>query len=509
VQQKIKSLTEIAEILGARTNASDKIVLAHGVFDLLHIGHIRHLENAAREGQTLVVTVTGDRFVKKGPDRPFFSELFRAEAIAALEYVDWVSINHAPTAENIIQFLKPDVYVKGSEYSNVTNDVTGKIISETQQVESYGGRVVYTKDITYSSSSLINQYMNVFEPKLKTYLDGLRDLKLSKRISDLAEKVSNQKVLLIGDAIIDEYQYVEPLGKSPKENMIATLYQDREIFAGGVIAAANHVADFCSEVDVICTLGEKDGSYESFIRAALKPNVNLHIVCLSGRQTTKKIRFIDTGYGMRKLFELYHMDDKPMNNSELSKTVGFLDQKLPSTDLTIVTDFGHGLINKEIIDKLCLDSPFLTVNAQSNSANLGFNLIIKYPRADYICIDQPEARLAVGDNYSDLENIVGEQLPNKIDCSRIIVTAGNLGCYIFDQENGLFQAPALTTSIVDTVGAGDAFFAISALFIQAGASTKEASFIGNVAGALKVGIVGHRHSILKVEFLKFIKTILK
>jgi len=509
VRLKIKSLDELTLLLADRQNKGSKVVLAHGVFDLLHIGHIRHLEAAANEGNFLVVTLTADKFVNKGPDRPVFSELLRAEAVAALEYVDLVAINYALTAENVIVSLRPDIYVKGAEYSDAGNDLTGKITVEEELLRSQGGKIVYTKDVVFSSSSLINQYLNVFEPNLKSYLEGMRKSNMLQRISELADDVINQKVLMIGDAIIDEYQYVEPLGKSPKENMIATRYQDKEIFAGGVIAAANHVADFCSEIDVICCLGEGENSYEGFIRSVIKPNVNLHIVTRPGKQTTKKTRFIDTGYGMRKLFELYHMDDDPIETSGLSDILALLEEKLTTTDLTIVTDFGHGLLANKIIEKLCLESPFLAINAQSNSANLGFNLITKYSKADYICLDQPEARLAVGDNDSNLEEIVGEKLPSQVECRRIIVTAGNLGCYTYDNESGLSHAPALTNSIVDTVGAGDAFFVISALFVKAGASIKEASFVGNAAGALKVGIVGHRQSILKVQFLKFITTLLK
>ena len=100
VRLKIKSLDELALLLADRQNKGSKVVLAHGVFDLLHIGHIRHLEAAANEGDFLIVTLTADKFVNKGPDRPVFSELLRAEAVAALECVDLVSINYALTAEN-------------------------------------------------------------------------------------------------------------------------------------------------------------------------------------------------------------------------------------------------------------------------------------------------------------------------------------------------------------------------------------------------------------------------
>src|SRR3990167_10271529 len=106
---------------------SPRIVQCHGVFDLLHIGHIKHFQAAKRQGDILVVTITPDRFVNKGPNRPRFTERLRAEAIAALDCVDYVIINSWPTAVEAIQFIKPHVYAKGDEYKNNDNDITGKI----------------------------------------------------------------------------------------------------------------------------------------------------------------------------------------------------------------------------------------------------------------------------------------------------------------------------------------------------------------------------------------------
>ena len=99
--------------------------------------------------------------------------------------------------------------------------------------------------MTFSSTELINRHLNVFEPHIREHLDTLRQDGGLDELLELIESVRNYRVLIIGDAIIDEYQYVLPMGKSPKENMIATRYQDRELFAGGVFAAANHVASFC------------------------------------------------------------------------------------------------------------------------------------------------------------------------------------------------------------------------------------------------------------------------
>src|SRR3990167_3321379 len=110
------------------------IVQCHGVFDLLHIGHIKHLQSAKKYGDILIVTLTPDHYVNKGPGRPRFTAALRAEAIAALDCVDYVVINKWPTAIEAIQHIKPAVYVKGSEYQE-SEDITGKIFEEIEAVK--------------------------------------------------------------------------------------------------------------------------------------------------------------------------------------------------------------------------------------------------------------------------------------------------------------------------------------------------------------------------------------
>ena len=106
---KFRTLEELAQLIIRLKGRGKRVVLCHGVFDLLHIGHIRHFEQARRLGDVLVVTVTPDPFVNKGSHRPVFPEQLRGEAIAALDAVNYVAINRWPTAEETIRLLKPDI----------------------------------------------------------------------------------------------------------------------------------------------------------------------------------------------------------------------------------------------------------------------------------------------------------------------------------------------------------------------------------------------------------------
>jgi len=506
-REKVRTIAELSAAAARHKDGGQTVVLCHGVFDLVHMGHVKHLEAAAREGDILIVTVTCDRHVNKGPGRPIFPDHMRAEMLAAIEYVDYVGVNFEQTAEPVLQAVKPDVYVKGSDYENPEEDVTGGISRERETVENHGGRLVFTKDITFSSSSLINRYLDVYDPPLRDYLDGFRETTSLEDLVSLLDKISGFKVLLIGDTIIDEYRYVEALGKPSKENIIATRAISEELFAGGIIAAANHVSDFCAEVEVITSLGTVDG-FEDFINSSVKPNVRLNYQLRANAPTTRKTRFVEPAY-TRKLFEVYTFDDSP-NDPELEDWVNsVVQEKAKDFDLVIVTDFGHGLISNSTIQILTAHARFLAVNAQTNAGNQGFNLITKYPRADYACIDGDEARLAVADKYSDLATIAGEILPRRINCSNVIVTGGFHGCYSYDSETGVHRIPAFTKTVVDTVGAGDAFLAITSPLVAAGGDMEQIGFIGNAVGAMKVGIVGHRASIEKVPLVKFLTTLMK
>ena len=507
---KIRTLEDIKAIAEKLRAKGKSITLCHGVFDLLHVGHLRHLRVARDFGDTLIVSITADEFVQKGPGRPVFQSLLRAEMLAALELVDYVVVVYDLSAEPILHAVQPNVYAKGADYIDPDGDVTGKIVRERDIVEQYGGKVVFTEDITFSSSNLLNRFFNVFDPEVKAHLLELKAGDAEAQIAELLDQIKGMNVLVIGDAIIDRYSYVTAMGKSAKEHMIATLLQSSETFAGGVFATANHVASFCHKVDVLtCLGGPEDENFEDLVRASLRPNVGLTPINRYGAPTTLKTRFVEPTY-LRKLFEVYSMDDSPLKPDEQAQVDRRLEASIRDYDVVIVNDFGHGMIARSTIDILTKQARFLAINTQINAGNNGFNLITKYSRADYICLDVPEARMAVHDKASSIEAVCGELLPSQIDCSNIIITHGRAGCFAYRRsQNKVMHIPALTQQVVDTVGAGDAFLAVTAPMVAVGGDIALVGFIGNIAGAVKVGIVGHRNFVEKSVLQKYATTLLK
>ena len=183
----------------------------------------------------------------------------------------------------------------------------------------------------------------------------------------------------------------------------------------------------------------------------------------------------------------------------MKKNIKYFDQ-------IIVHDFGQGLISDKIIRFLQKYNSKLSVNVQTNSSNIGYNYITKYSKLNYFSIDEPEARLALQDKVSN-SKILMKKLSKKIKFKFGAITFGKKGSNIFDKKN-IYFVPALTSNPVDTMGAGDAHFAISSLLTKVSKDIKLISFVGNVAGALKIQFIGHRKSIQKIEFFNYIKSVL-
>ena len=506
IEEKIKGLEELGPILADLKSAGKTIVQCHGVFDLLHPGHIRHISEARRQGDVLVVTITADRHVNKGPGRPVFNEALRAETLASLESVSFVVINDNPSAVEAIKGLRPDVYVKGGDYADSEDDITGKIIDETETIESAGGRIHFTDDIRFSSSTLINQNFLPFPPETVQWLKTFRQQRSEKEVLDALESVSSLDVLVVGEGIVDEYVFCSGLGKASKDPILAFLHRSVEAYAGGAYAVANHLSDFCNSVEVVTLIGETN-SHEGFIRRSLHPNVRWHPNTQPGAPTLQKRRYVDNHTGAR-VFELYHMDDNPLDGEVDAKVIETVNGLIEQADVVVVPDFGHGLMTPALIDLVVEKSKFLVVNTQANAGNRGFNMISKYPRADYVCIDGYEMELETRMRGSNTREILSE-LTKRIDCPRFTITLGGAGSIHYERDGEFLEAPALASKVVDRVGAGDAVLAITGALVAVGTPWDIVGMVANAAGAELVADLGNRASLSKANMSKHLVALLK
>lgn len=503
---KILELNELAQRARALRAQGKSVVLCHGTFDLMHTGHIRYLQRAREEGDILLVTVTGDAYVNKGPGRPVFNEQLRAENLAALACVDFVAINQAVSAVEALHQIRPNIYAKGSEYRSHGDDVTGNIVLEQKTVEKHGGQIFYTDEITFSSSNLLNSHFDIFPQQVKEFLSDFRERRPEKDVQNMIASLADMKVLVVGDAIIDQYHYTSPLGQTGKGSFLAVRYETEEQFAGGAIAVANHVAGFAKTVTLLTGLGAVN-SQEGFIREKLLKNVEPKFYTFADAPTVTKRRFVDGD--LLKLFEVYFCHDNPVDVALEERICQWLESNIGGYDVVIVPDFGNGFITNRMIDIFADKAKFLAVNTQINSGNRGYHVIHRYPRADFASLNEPELRLAAHNRSDPLES-VSEQVGARVGVKQLAVTRGTRGVMMYDRGSKVFhKIPALSTKVVDRVGAGDAFLSLAGLCAAKGLDAEVAAFVGSVAAAMEVQIVCNREPVSRIGLSKYIASLLK
>lgn len=479
-----------------------KIVLVHGVFDLFHIGHLKHLKEAKKYGAVLIVSLTKDKYVMKGPDRPYYKDQLRAEMIASLEFVNYITFSNSKSAVDVIKKIKPDYYIKGKDYSSNKDDITGKIKIETNEVKKYGGQIIFTDEITYSSSALLKNFFDIYTDKQRNYFNKKKHQNYKAKLYSIINKIKKLNVLCIGESIIDEYIYVKSLGKTPKENLISYNHINSEIFPGGILAAALHISNYCKKVEIVSVAGTDFFKNKHAIFS--KKNIKYNLI-KSDKKNIRKSRFIDSDF-FNKVFACYEVNDKFLDKKIENQIIAKL-KKINTYDVVIVLDYGHGLFTKKIINYIEKNAKFIVLNTQTNSANLGYNLVTKYNNANLICIDEPEARLAVSDKESKLKIVAKKIFNNFNKIENLIITRGKNGSFAYNKKISSFT-PVFSKNIVDTMGAGDAFISISALASYVENDIELISFIGNAVGSLHTNTIGNKTSVTKEELIKFIDSLL-
>lgn len=498
-----ESVAALAGIVATLRDGGKRVVHCHGVFDLLHIGHIRYLQAAKRLGDVLIVTVTPDRFVNKGPHRPVFQETLRVDAVAALECVDHVALNDRPTAVEAIAQLQPAVYAKGSEFRDRK---TPELLQEEEAVASAGGRVEFIDEYTSSSSRLINAHLSPFSAETEAYLTGLRSRTTAAEMLAPLEAVRDLRVLVVGEAIIDEYYYCEATGRSTKSPTIATRYQSHARYPGGAVAVANHAAAFCDNVHLLAMAGEADDE-STWLAEQLQPGVSPTFVRKRNAPTIVKRRYHESYY-QGTLFAVDFYDDSPMEDEESRTVCSTLGERLTEFDLIIAADYGHHFLTAVAIERLCEGAKQLAVTTQADPANFGVHTISRYNRADFVCLSRQDLELDCHSRTADVPAML-QDVASRLDTQTAIVTLGKAGALCYNQTAGLHEAAGLSTTIVDRIGAGEAFFATAALYAAVNAPPEAIAFAGNVAGAEAVAVVGNSQPLERLSFERHVESLFK
>jgi rfaE bifunctional protein kinase chain/domain/rfaE bifunctional protein nucleotidyltransferase chain/domain len=507
MNKKIVSIENLKKIILKLRNKRKKIVLCHGVFDLLHVGHINYFQEARNYGDILVVSVTSDEYVNKGPNRPAFSEENRLKALAALDIIDYVVLSKNLTGVFVIQELKPDFYCKGPDYKFHKNDISGEIKNEISAVKKNGGKIVYTQGVTFSSSNLINKYSQTYTSKQKSAINKIKKKYSFVEISRLIENFKKLKVLVIGETIIDQYVFCDALGKSGKESVLVLKDLNTEQYLGGAAAVSRHLSHFCKKITLLSMLGEKC-EFLKEIKQKLPKNIKFNYIKKKNSPTIVKKRFLDE-VNRNKVLGVYKINDDALTDIEEKLFISKLRKLLANHDLVIVSDYGHGLISKKSSQIICKNSKYLALNVQINAANIGYHSMKKYKNVDCVVINEKEIRHELRNRSDNIESLI-KKLSQEQKIKNLVVTRGVYGSILYEKKNNKFVwSDAFAKSVVDKIGAGDAMLSLIALSLKSGFSKELGLLIGSLTAAHSVETMGNKETANKLKILKSIEHLVK
>lgn len=484
------------------------VVQSHGIFDLIHPGHIAHLEGAKALGDVLIVTVNADPHVHKGPGRPYFTEQLRLHCLAALECVDFVVLIPHPGAIEAIRTIRPNIFCRGKEYEDPEYDDTGSLQEEIRTVESLGGAVRFAGAIKFSSTKLLNLYFEHPSGPIREFCTSLAKTQTRKSFCQAVESLSQLRVLVVGETIFDRYSYVRVQGLTSKNRILSGRFLTQETQCGGALAAFRHVRQFTPHARFLSVVGSEPW-VDPFLKDHVSPHEDL-IVRDPGSTTIIKERFVEPRRErseLNKLFSVNYLDPNPPSAAVEDAFEKRFLEAIPHCDAVLLLDFGHGLLTPRLRDCIQNHAPLLVLNCQTNSNNHGFNILPRqYRRAHVFTLDEQEILLAAGLRHPDFTTEL-ERLKLKLGAQYAWLTRGPIQTLgLSTPPSPEFPAhclcPTFEPDVIDTVGAGDAFFSVAGLAAARGLPLDLATFMGQLAGAQAVRIVGNAHPISKPILIK-------
>tara|TARA_B110000483_G_scaffold243657_1_gene334950 strand:- start:6692 stop:8200 length:1509 start_codon:yes stop_codon:yes gene_type:complete len=502
----MKNLLEIRNKIKHIRKNKKSIGLCHGVFDILHYGHLKHFEAAKKKCDYLFVSITSDKYIKKGPNRPVHSEGERHSLLQSLELVDYVFIAEEESAVNTIDLIKPDYYFKGNDYKNNTSDKTKKIFYEIDAVKKNKGKIIYTNEKQMSSSKIINQFGLALNEEQIKFLDQIKKNDDYTSIINALDELKKDKVLVVGDLIIDNYVYGDVLGKSGKEPHMVFCQSSKNFYIGGSAIIANHLSDFIKNVTLISDLG-KEIEIKKLLNKELKKNIkHLPILPTKGYKSCIKTRFIDTTTHY-KLFGAYII-----SNLEISKFYKSLNSKLnkeiKKNDIIIIADYSNNFFNKSSINLIKKSNKFNCAMIQKNSNNPSFFSINNIKNFDLICVNEGELRSELRDKKSEID-VLAKNFLIKNKLRFIIITKGISGSILFDHKLNKYSCPSFNLKPVDKIGAGDSMLAILSILLKNKVNPLTSLLIASLVSSIVVSNMGNSYSTSRMDIERNLEFLLK
>lgn len=476
---KIKTPAELREAIGPFPREK-KVIMCHGVFDIVHPGHLRHLLYAKSKADILIASLTADAHITKGQMRPHVPQELRAANLAAFEIVDYVVIDKNATPIDNLALLQPDFFAKGYEYG-AEGVVNPRTAEEIAVLQTYGGEIIFTPgDVVYSSSKLINLAPpQIKYDKLLTLME--REGTSFEGLRRTLARMAGKRVHVVGDTIIDSITRCAMIGSQGKTPTMSVLYEDRDDYVGGAGVVAEHLRAAGAEVVFSTVLGD-DALKDFALKGLSERGVEVRPVIDATRPTTNKNAIVVGGY---RLLKIDTLDNRSIANGVLEQLIAAV--KTVPADALVFSDFRHGIFNRRTISRLIEAVPDGVFRVADSQVASRWGNITEFKGFDLITPNEREARFALADQDSGIRPLAS-QLYDAALCKTLILKLGDRGvltCKDRDHEalNSFFAIDSFVDQVVDAVGAGDALLAYATLAMLVSGSPAEATILGSMAAA--------------------------
>lgn len=466
-------------------SANGRVILVLGNFNILHPGHIRLLRFAKSCGSKLIVGVNNDQIVN---NPTYNDQQHRADVVASLEYVDQCFIANQD-APSLIAALQPWGVVKGKEYESCGNP-------EKVVLDSYGGRLIFSSGDTSqkSSSHFVDESAAPLLDRRKLNGYCVRHELSRDKMATLLDKFCQQRVLVIGDTIVDEYMQCNAVGMSQEDPTIVVTPDESKLYLGGAAITAAHVRNLGAQsVGFFTVLGEDSSA--DFVREKLgQYGVQAHTLIDETRPTTLKKRY---RVGKKTLLRVNQVKDHDIDRDLQLRLWAQLEVQLKQSDLVIFSDFNYGVLPQTLVTKVteyCSKNNILLAADSQTSSQVGD--ISRFSKVDLVTPTEREVRVALNNTRDGLV-VLAEKLRQKMGCNNIIVTLAEEGALIHMPTPSAGEPwandkiPALAANVNDPAGAGDCMLAAASITLASGGSLWAAALIGSVAAACQVSRVGN------------------
>ncbi|MBI3506676.1 MAG: adenylyltransferase/cytidyltransferase family protein [Proteobacteria bacterium] len=483
IKSKIKSAAEIAAAIGKHPRQK-RVIMCHGTFDIVHPGHIRHLIYAKSKADVLVVSLTADAHIKKANFRPFVPEDLRAMNLAALEMVDYVTVDPDAKPLRNLGVIQPDYFAKGYEYVE-----GGRIDPRTQEeidvLAIYGGEFLYTPgDIVYSSSAIIESSPpKIAIEKLISLLDA-ENISLDDLGAALG-KFRGVSVHVVGDTIVDGHTQTTLIGGNTKTPTFSVRFEHRTDYVGGAGIVAKHLKAAGADVTFTTVLGD-DALKDFVLKDLADAGVKVNAVIDRTRPTTHKNAIIAGGY---RLLKIDTLDNRAITGKVLEEVRAHVAGL--KTQAVVFSDFRHGMFNHSSIPTLTAAIPAGCYRVADSQVASRWGNILEFKGFDLITPNEREARFSLGDQDSVVRPLA-LKLYEQAGCKTLMLKLGERGMITYrsrpanaEDVRAFFVVDSFADHVVDAVGSGDALLSYATLAMVATGNEVIASVLGSLAAAIE------------------------